>query len=270
MELSNPRRVWRICSAVLIVLLFVIPIAYAVVISIEPPGQYVAHPLAPPTTIDLQNYSSAWQQGDLGPELFNTAIYAVLGAGVSTVLSLMIAFPVARRLVRWATPLYRFLVIGICIPLPIIPLFVEARDLHLYNNAAGYTILHVEPGLPLGVILLTAFVSTIPRELDEASWLFGCGYFRYLITVIGRLAWPSMVITFLYSLLGVWNDLISPVVLLANPSLYPVTQGVYSFYSSDQSAYTLLAAAVLIVSAPVVVLFLVSQRQLIRATMGGG
>src|SRR5581483_3715520 len=157
----------------------------------------------------------------------------------------------------------RFLVVGICIPLPIIPLFVQARYMHLYNNRLGYTILHIEPGLPLGVILLTAFVLTIPREIDEASWLFGCGYFRYLLSIVAPLAWPSMVITFLYSLLGIWNDLIGPVVLLADSSLYPVTRGVYSFYSSNTTAYTLLAAAVIIASAPVVVLFVASQRQLI-------
>ncbi len=82
------------------------------------------------------------------------------------------------------------------------------------------------------------------------------------------LAWPSIVIIFLYSLLAVWNDIIGPVVLLASPNLFPVARGVYTFYSSNQSAYTLLAAAVMIVSLPVALLFVVSQRQLLRATMG--
>jgi ABC-type glycerol-3-phosphate transport system permease component len=82
------------------------------------------------------------------------------------------------------------------------------------------------------------------------------------------LAWPSIVIIFLYSLLAVWNDIIGPVVLLASPNLVPVARGVYTFYSSNQSAYTLLAAAVMIVSLPVALLFVVSQRQLLRATMG--
>jgi raffinose/stachyose/melibiose transport system permease protein len=77
-----------------------------------------------------------------------------------------------------------------------------------------------------------------------------------------------VVITFLYSLLAVWNDIIGPVVFLSNPSLFPVTRGVYNFYSSNESAYTLLAAAVIIVSLPVVALFLASQRQLLRSTMG--
>jgi raffinose/stachyose/melibiose transport system permease protein len=237
-------------------------------ISIESPNQFLDHPLVPPVPPSLQNFSAAYQQGDLGPEVLNTVIYSVSAAAISTVLSLLIAFPVSRKLIRWSSALYSWFVIGICLPLPIIPLFIEARDLHLYDNRIGYILLHVEPNLPLGVIILTAFISGIPKELDEAAWIDGAGYFRYLASVIGPLAWPSIVIIFLYSLLAVWNDIIGPVVLLASPNLFPVARGVYTFYSSNQSAYTLLAAAVMIVSLPVALLFVVSQRQLLRATMG--
>jgi raffinose/stachyose/melibiose transport system permease protein len=268
LQLENPRLVSRASSAVLIGLLFLIPLAYVVMISLESPGHFLDHPLVPPLSPSFSNFSAAWQQGDLGPEVVNTVIYSVSAAAISTVLSILIAFPVARALVRWSSGLYKFLVLGICLPLPIIPLFIESRMLGLYDNRLGYIILHVEPGLPLGVVLLTAFISSIPRELDEAAWLDGAGYLRYLVSFVAPLAWPSVVITFLYSLLAVWNDIIGPVVFLANPNLFPVTRGVYNFYSSNTSAYTLLAAAVIIVSLPVAVLFMASQRQLLRATMG--
>jgi raffinose/stachyose/melibiose transport system permease protein len=262
------QRLVRLTVAVLIGLLFLIPILYVVMIGIESPQQFLTHPLVPPFPPTVQNFSSAYQQGDLGPEVVNTAIYSVSAAAMSTGLSLLIAFPIARRLIRWSSPLYSWFVIGICLPLPIIPLFIEARDLHLYDNRIGYILLHVEPGLPLGVILLTAFISGIPKELDEAAWIDGSSYFRYLGSVVVPLAWPCIVITFLYSLLAVWNDIIGPVVFLASSDLFPVSRGVYSFYSSNPSAYTLMAAAVMIVSLPVALLFIVSQRQLLRATMG--
>ena len=172
------RRLVRVTVAVLIGLLFLIPILYVVMIGIESPQQFLTHPLVPPVPPTAQNFSSAYQQGDLGPEVVNTAIYSVSAAAISTGLSLLIAFPIARRLIRWSSPLYSWFVIGICLPLPIIPLFIEARQLHLYDNRIGYILLHVEPGLPLGVILLTAFISGIPKELDEAAWIDGSGYFK--------------------------------------------------------------------------------------------
>ena len=71
-----------------------------------------------------------------------------------------------------------------------IPLFAEARLLHLYNNRPGYILLHVEPGLPLAVLLLTAFISSIPAELDEAAWMEGSGYLSYLMRVVVPLTRP--------------------------------------------------------------------------------
>jgi raffinose/stachyose/melibiose transport system permease protein len=267
-RLSNPRRMRRLATGLLVALLFLIPMLYVVMISLESSQQFLSHPLVPPVPPSVGNFGSAWQQGDLGPEIVNTIIYSLSAAAISTALSLLIAFPVARRLVRWHSPLFVSFVIGLCLPLPIIPLFIESRDLGLWNNRIGYILLHVEPGLPLGVILLTAFVYSIPAELDEAAWLDGAGYLRYMVRFITPLAWPGIVITFLYSLLGVWNDIIGPVVFLSSPNLFPVSRGLYTFYSSNQSAYTLLAAAVIIASAPVAFLFVISQRQLLRATMG--
>lgn len=266
-DLRHPRRTWRIATGILIALLFVIPVGYVLMISFEPQGHFVSNPLSPPTSPTFSNFSAAWTQGDLGPEVLNTILYSVLAAAISVALSLLVAFPIARRLLRTSTLIYRTFVIGVCIPLPVIPLFIEAQDLHLYNSRLGYILLHVEPGLPLGVILLTAFVMSVPEELDEAAYLEGCGYLRYLVRIVAPMAWPSIVIAFLYSLLAVWNDIIGPVVFLADPGLFPVTRGVYNFYGSNVSAYTILAAAVVIVSLPVAALFIASQRQLLRASV---
>lgn len=266
-RLRNPRRTWRITIGILIALLFAIPVAYVVMISFESQGHFVRSPLAPPTSPTFSNFSAAWTQGDLGPQVLNTILYSVVAAAISVALSLLIAFPVARRLIRGSTFIYRTFVIGVCIPLPVIPLFIEAQRLDLYNSRIGYILLHVEPGLPLGVILLTAFVMSVPEDLDEAAYLEGCSYLRYLVRIVAPLAWPSIVIAFLYSLLQVWNDIIGPVVFLADPGLFPVTRGVYNFYGANVSAYTILAAAVVIVSLPVVALFIASQRQLLRASV---
>jgi raffinose/stachyose/melibiose transport system permease protein len=266
-QLRNPRRTWRITVGILIALLFAIPVAYVVMISFESQGHFVRSPLTPPASPTFSNFSAAWTQGDLGPQVLNTILYSVVAAAISVALSLLIAFPIARRLIRGSTFIYRTFVIGVCIPLPVIPLFIEAQRLDLYNSRIGYILLHVEPGLPLGVILLTAFVMSVPEDLDEAAYLEGCSYLRYLVRIVAPLAWPSIVIAFLYSLLQVWNDIIGPVVFLADPGLFPVTRGVYNFYGANVSAYTILAAAVVIVSLPVVALFIASQRQLLRASV---
>jgi raffinose/stachyose/melibiose transport system permease protein len=171
--------------------------------------------------------------------------------------------------VAGSNALYALLVIGLFLPLSIIPLFIEAQKLDLYDNRIGYILLHVEPGLPLGVVLLTGFITAVPRELDEAAWSDGCGYLRYLVRIVVPLTWSGLLITFLYAMLGVWNDIIGPVVYLANSSLYPISRGLYSFYSANESDWTLLAAGIVIASLPILALFIVTQRYFIRSAMGG-
>jgi len=266
--MQRPRLIGGVAMGLLVVILFLLPVLYAVMLAFESPAHFLNSPLTPGSP-DVHNFSGAWSQADLGTELLNTVLYSVVAAGLSTLLGLMIAFPIARRLVRGSGALYTLLFVGLFLPFSVIPLFAEARMLHLYNNRPGYILLHVEPGLPLAVLLLTAFISSIPAELDEAAWMEGSGYLTYLMRVVVPLTRPALLIAFLYGLLGVWNDIIGPVVLLADPNLFPVTRGVYNFFGSNESEWTLLAAGIVIVSLPVVALFAFSQRQIIRTAIAG-
>jgi raffinose/stachyose/melibiose transport system permease protein len=259
----------RVLTGVLIVLLFFLPVLYIIMVALEQPAHFLADPLTPSGHPAVANFSNVWNQGDLGPELINTVIYSVSAAALTTVLSLLIAFPIARRLVAASNALYASLVVGLFLPLSIIPLFIEARDLGLFDNRIGYILLHVEPGLPLGVLLLTGFIAAVPRELDEAAWSDGCGYLRYLVRVIAPLTWSGLLITFLYSMLGVWNDIIGPVVFLVNPALFPISRGLFTFFGANESDWTLLAAGIVIASLPILALFIVTQRYFIRSAMGG-
>lgn len=266
--MRRPRLIGGIAMSLLVVILFLLPVLYAVMLAFESPTHFLNSPLTPGSP-DVHNFSGAWSQANLGTELVNTAVYSVVAAALSTAAGLLIAFPIARRLIRGSGALYTLLFIGLFLPFSVIPLFAEARLLHLYNNRPGYILLHVEPGLPLAVLLLTAFISSIPAELDEAAWMEGSGYLSYLMRVVVPLTRPALLIAFLYGLLGVWNDIIGPVVLLADPGLFPVTRGIYNFFGSNESQWTLLAAGIVIASLPVAVLFAISQRQIIRMTVVG-
>jgi len=264
----RPRLVSGVAMGVLVAILFLLPVLYVVMLAFEKPAHFLDSPLTLGSPV-VSNFSGAWNGADLGVELVNTIVYSVVASAASTILGLLIAFPIARRLIRGHSALYTTLFVGLFLPFSVIPLFAEARMLHLYNNRPGYILLHVEPGLPLAVMLLVALISSIPAELDEAAWMEGAGYLSYLIRVVVPLTRPALIIAFLYGLLGVWNDIIGPVVLLSDPSLFPVTRGIYNFFGSNESEWTLLAAGIVIASLPVVALFAASQRQVIKASVAG-
>src|SRR6202012_2377127 len=102
MQLRQARRMSRLSTGILIGLLFLIPLLYVLMISLEQSSQFISNPLKPSASPAFSNFSQAWSQGDLGPQLLNTIVYSVAAAFISTALSLLIAFPVARTLVRWS------------------------------------------------------------------------------------------------------------------------------------------------------------------------
>jgi raffinose/stachyose/melibiose transport system permease protein len=164
---GRPRLVSGIAIGVLVTLLFLLPVLYVLMMAFESPSHFLNSPntLGSPVA---SNFSGAWSGADLGPELLNTVLYSVSASLISVILGLLIAFPIARRLLRGHSALYTFLFVGLFLPLSVIPLYAEAKMLDLYNNRLGYIILHVEPGLPLAVVLLTASIASVPLELDEA------------------------------------------------------------------------------------------------------
>jgi raffinose/stachyose/melibiose transport system permease protein len=270
-RLTRLRLLARLLTGAVIVVVFALPVLYVLMISFETANHYGADAMRPPAGLDLHNYAQAWTAGDIGRQLINTVLYSVVASAIATALALLIAYPVARRLIRGHSMLYGLLAVGLFLPFSIIPLFVEARSLGLYNDTLGYIILHIEPGMPLGVVLLTAFILAVPNELDEAAWLDGISYLRYLGRVIVPLTRPALLITFLYGMLGVWNDIIGPVALLGPTSnnLFPITRGIYNFYSGYANNYPVFAAAVVLASLPLLAVFAATQRHLVRAAIAG-
>lgn len=205
----------------------------------------------------------------MGEYFLNSVLYTVVPTVIALMLSLFLAFPISRQYVRWARQLHVLLTSGMFFPVAVIPLFIEARMLHLYNNRPGYIILHIEDAMVFGFFLFVGYFRTIPRELDESAVIDGCGYLRYLFTIVGPLARPAFATMGIYAGIQIWNDLIGPVVFLATPSLFPLSRGLFVFYGTSASQWTLLAAGVLIAAAPLIIAFLLFQRYFIQGATAG-
>ena len=269
----RPRRrlsIRNLVVDIIVLFFFLIPLGYVVMIALKTNQNFLQSPLTLPGQLNFDNFAIAWTQGGLGLQLANTVLYSGVSAAVTTAVSLFIAFPISRKLIKGAGRFRSFIVLGLFLPLAIIPLFVESQWLNLYNNRLGYIVLHVEETIPLGVVLIAAAVAGVPRELDEAAFVDGCGYLRYVVRIIAPLVAPSLFITFMYSFLRVWNDIIGPVVYLNDPTLFPVARGLFQFYGGNVGQWPVLAAAICIVSLPVVVLFLFAQRYITGGDMSGG
>lgn len=247
--------------------IFLLPILYMVVLSFRTDSGFLAHPFALPHVFHFNNYAIAWQQASMAKYFLNSIIYAVVSPAIGLTLSVFLAFPIARGYVRGATWIYQVFVYSMFLPGGLIPLFVESQFLHLYNNMPGYILLHVGTGLTF--FFFVGYIKTVPKELDEAAAIDGCGYGRYVVRILMPLMKPALATMGLLNFIGQWNDLIGPIVFLPSSHLWPLTRGLFAFYGQYTDNWPLLSAALIIVLMPLAILFLLLQRFLVAGVTGG-
>lgn len=248
--------------------LFLVPILYMVLLSFRTEAGFLGHPFSFPHTLHFQNYVAAWQQASMAKYFLNSIVYSVSAPVIGVLLSVFLAFPVARRYIRGSNWIYQIFVYSMFLPGSLIPLFIESQFLHLYDNPLGFIILNIGGG-GLSFFFFVGYIKSIPKELDEAAAMDGCGYGRYVFAILIPLMKPALAVMVLLGFIGQWNNLIGPIVFLPSSHLWPLTRGLFAFYGQFSDNWPLLSAALVIVLVPVAVLFLALQRFLVAGVTGG-
>jgi raffinose/stachyose/melibiose transport system permease protein len=247
--------------------LYIGPMLMLVNTALKTTPEFAKDPVALTTTFSVENFAEAWDKADFPRYLVNTILYAA----VATVVYLAAAFPlsvaIARRFVRGWNWLYLLFVIALFLPVALIPQFQLLLNLRLYNTQIGYILLFLTN--PIGVLILVGYIRTIPRELDEAAALEGSGYLRYLVRIVLPLTKPALATVAILHAIGVWNELVLANIYLTNENYYPITRGLIVFTGIYGNDWPLLASAVLMLAAPMVVLYLFLQRYIIGGFTAG-
>ena len=233
----------------------------------RPRPEFAKDPVGLTTTFSVGNFAEAWDKADFPRYLINTIMYAA----IATIVYLAAAFPlsvaIARRFVRGWNWLYLLFVIALFLPIALIPQFQLILNLRLYNTQVGYILLFLTN--PIGVLILVGYIRTIPRELDEAAALEGSGYIRYLVRIVLPLTKPALATVAILHAIGVWNELVLANIYLTNQSYFPITRGLIVFTGIYGNDWPMLSAAVLMLAAPMVVLYLFLQRYIIGGFTAG-
>jgi raffinose/stachyose/melibiose transport system permease protein len=216
---------------------------------------------------NFANFSEAWSKANFPQYLLNSAVYATSATTIFVITSIFVAFPIARGYVRYSGLLLTLYVIALFLPPALIPQFQLILRLGLYNNPIGYILLFIVN--PIGMVILVNYMKTIPTELDEAAALDGCGYFRFVWSIVIPLIRPAIATVVVLHAIGIWNEIILPTIYLTNKDYYPITRGLIVFQGVYGSNWPLLAAAVLMLALPMVILFLVLQRYIVSGLTAG-
>lgn len=260
------------CSLLVVGLLFVCPIVLIVINSFKTLKEITAAPLQLPTKLSITNYTDLFSKVDLGVPMLKS-----LGMTTLTILCLITFAPMAayslNRLGLPAAGFWRnFFLVGLIVPFQIvmIPLLKEFRFLGIHYTYLSLLLVYVSGGLPLAIFIYSGFLATVPKELDEAAEIDGCGPIGTFWRVVFPLLKPCTVTIIIFWGLWVWNDFLSAFIFMGG------TRGDLAFlrlFTLLQDKYVkdwgTIFAGVVVLSAPVTVLYLTMQRHLVKGLTAG-
>jgi multiple sugar transport system permease protein len=255
-------------------LLFVAPVVWMLTMSLQPEKeifQPVPHWL--PQHPTLANYSEVLKRAEEAPVprwFFNSLFVALSGTFLYVLLASMAAYAFSRLRFPGRDTLFFVVLSTLIIPgqVTIIPVFLILQKLHWFNT---YWALIV-PGLPgaFGVFLLRQFFQTIPRELEEAAQIDGCSRAAIYSRVILPLSRPALATLAVFSFLGHWNDFLLPLIAANENEMRTLPVGLMIFLGRYNSQYGLVMAVAVLATLPVIAMFLLFQKHIIRGVVMSG
>jgi raffinose/stachyose/melibiose transport system permease protein len=251
--------------------IIVVPIVYAVLGGFRDAPQLAADPVALPDPWVWTNYTDSLLSASFWVQLRNSAVVAAISTIMVVLFAALAAFVLARREFPGREVAYTVFTLGLLFPatVAILPLLILVRDLGLLDNPLGLALPEAAFGLPLTIIILRPFFRSIPKELEDAAAIDGCGSFGFFFRILLPLARPALVTVAVLAIVSSWNQFLLPLVMLSDAENWTLPLGVTNFstqYTTDTArilAYTTLALI------PALAFYLVAERQLVGGLTAG-
>jgi ABC-type glycerol-3-phosphate transport system permease component len=232
--------------------------------------QIYGNPFALPNPVVLENFPQAYYGVRLAVTLTNSLIYSAATVTITILLSAMAAFYLSK--IARGNLLYTYFILGIMIPIQaiLIPIFISMRNIQLLNTRLGIIIVYVVTNLSISIFILTGFMQKgVPNDLLEAAVIDGCGPVKAFFQVAFPISQAGIVTAGTLVFLGVWNEFLFALTMLSAPVLRTLNLSVYMLrnqYSTDQG---LMAAGVIILITPAILIYIVFQEQVVKGLTAG-
>lgn len=250
---------------------FLFPVYALITLAMKDPRQISESPLSPPAPPTLANFGDAWTSASLGPALLNSTIITVTSLLTLIVLGSTGAYYLARRARGLGYGLYVLFLLGIVLPfqLGMIPLYKLVDDLGWLGTYQGMVFFYTGIQLPFTVFLYTGFIRALPQDYAQAALIDGCNHRQAFTRIVFPLLRPITGTVIILNAVFIWNDFFTPLLYLGGSGKETVPVGVFSFVGQYVSDYGLVFAGLVLAALPILVVFLLLQRYVIKGFAGG-
>ena len=271
--MSFVRRYWLSAVAILVsAVVFLVPFAFIALMAFKdrqqaalldfswPAGNYLWGNIVEVVT------TRNWM---LLTAFINSTILTVASVTLLVIFAAKVGFVLQRRKTRW-NGLVEFLILaGLMIPPAVVPTIWLLQGIGLFGKLHGMVLIEVAYALPFSILLYRAFISTIPRELDEAAIIDGARPFDVFFRVILPLLWPVTVTNIVVQSVAIFNDFTNPLYYLPGNQNATVQLTLYNFQSQFNTSYNLLFTNIVLITIPPLIVFLFFNRQIVAGMTAG-
>lgn len=256
--------------AIIILIMTGFPFVFLLLNSFKDMKSYMRDVWLPPQNLYLGNYQKVFEPSFLRYFL-NSAFVSVVGVCLIVIVSSMIAFSFAKMRYKYQNVLYFLIIAGMMIPVhtTLIPTFTLLSSINLTDSLIGLLGPYVSYNIPISVFILTQFFKQIPREIEEAAVIDGCGTLRVYGNIIMPLSGPAISTIVVYTFLSIWNEFINANILINTSSKKTLPLGIREFYGYESINIPGVLTAILVGSIPVIIMYFCAQEKVVSGLTQG-
>jgi multiple sugar transport system permease protein len=254
-------------------LLFLLPLVWAILASLRETGGAIPRRIDwIPSPVAWRNYLAIFDVIDLRGFALSSVLVAALAVPITVVVASTAGFALAQLTARWRLRIAALSVLCLMVPLTAIwlPRFILFKEAGLINQRLALVVPALMGTSPLYVLLFAWTFLRVPHEVYEAAWLDGAGPFRMWAGIGLPLARPAIVAVAVLSFVHYWNSFVEPLLLIRTTDQMTASLGLRVLYSLDRTDWPLMMAGAVLVTAPVLLVFVFAQRAFQQNAQGRG
>lgn len=249
----------------------VFPMIWLAITSFKTNAELMANPFSLPAVWQVQNYINAIELSGIGRMMINSVIVSFCAMALNVLVAAMIAYCIARFDFKGKEIIFAMFSAGILVPLNalMVPYFVIINTVGLYDKMAGLILLYTAIGIPISTFIVRGFMNSLPREIEEAAFIDGCGFYGRFFRIILPLSKTGMVTAAILHFITCWNEFVYANLIISSSSNKTIQLGIRYFTNQFTTDYVSMYAAIIISIVPCIVAYVCFQEQIVSGLTSG-
>lgn len=233
--------------------------------------EFMNRPFGLPAQWHISNFTKAWESSHMDRAFMNSAIVSLVCLASTLIISALASYVLSRFSFKLKSAVMTFFVVGMLIPMhsTLVPLFILMKQMSVLNTYAALVLPYVAFALPTAIFILTAYLTTFPKDIEEAAYMDGCGLWGVFLRIMLPVSLPAISTVGIISFLHFWNDYSFSLVFISKSTLKTLPLAVATFADGFATDYSLTLAAMTIAVIPTILVYLIFQEQVMKGMTAG-